>query len=281
MRFRGDKAVLFIRTFTCYNIVTTEKTKPDNKQKRGGTMKNFITVILTAVAIALAVLTVNAVSYNEAVLPTTSAPTAKYTKSVKSEIKSRGSYGRVKIEDADIDVALFYTKDLSKLQQLTDAEDSAAMFKWKDGNVIVADHSNQGFGNLREFTPDNSYAYITTAEGVETYKCVEKVSNGWNLGSTLAFADKTAIGTKYTGSLILYTCNNKDGTRVTITVWEKVEKTESGAAYTTYTVKTGDSAWSIAYKFLGDGSRYTEIVKLNGLTTSTVVTGQVLRIPLN
>ncbi len=244
--------------------------------------KNVITVILTVIALAAAILAVNATAADNAVLPTTSAPTAKYTKTVKSEIANRGNYGRITIEDADIDVALFYTKDLSKLQKLTDAEDSAAMFNWKDGNVIVADHSNQDFGALHTFTPDNSYAYITTADGVETYKCVEKINNGWNLGSTLAFENKTALGTKYTNNLVLYTCNNKDGTRVTITVWEKVEaeKTETKTVnYTTYTVKSGDSAWSIAYKFLGDGARYTEIVKLNNLATSTVTAGQTLRIP--
>ncbi len=49
----------------------------------------------------------------------------------------------------------------------------------------------------------------------------------------------------------------------------------------TYTVERGDSLWKIAKKLLGKGTRYTEIVKLNGLKTSTIYAGQVLKIPQN
>ena len=49
--------------------------------------------------------------------------------------------------------------------------------------------------------------------------------------------------------------------------------------YETYTVVHGDTLWGIATKFLGKGARYTEIVTLNGLKTSVIVTGQKLKIP--
>ena len=47
----------------------------------------------------------------------------------------------------------------------------------------------------------------------------------------------------------------------------------------TYTVKHGDTLWQIAQTYLGKGSRYTEIVKLNGLKSNVLYTGQVLQIP--
>jgi len=47
----------------------------------------------------------------------------------------------------------------------------------------------------------------------------------------------------------------------------------------TYTVKHGDTLWQIAQTYLGKGSRYTEIVKLNGLKSNMLKTGQVLQIP--
>ena len=50
-------------------------------------------------------------------------------------------------------------------------------------------------------------------------------------------------------------------------------------AYTTYTVKKGDSLWAIAARTLGKGTRYTEIKKLNGLTSDIIYAGQVLKIP--
>lgn len=47
----------------------------------------------------------------------------------------------------------------------------------------------------------------------------------------------------------------------------------------TYTVKAGDSLWAIAAKYLGNGSRYTEIKSLNGLSSDTIHPGQVLKLP--
>lgn len=54
---------------------------------------------------------------------------------------------------------------------------------------------------------------------------------------------------------------------------------EPAPAYTTYTVKKGDSLWAIAARTLGKGIRYTEIKQLNGLTSDIIYAGQVLKIP--
>ncbi len=47
----------------------------------------------------------------------------------------------------------------------------------------------------------------------------------------------------------------------------------------TYTVKAGDTLWSIAAGQLGKGNRYKEIMALNGLSNKTIKPGQVLRLP--
>lgn len=47
----------------------------------------------------------------------------------------------------------------------------------------------------------------------------------------------------------------------------------------TYEVEKGDSLWEIAESQLGNGSRYTEIKKLNGLTSDVIYAGQVLKLP--
>ncbi len=49
--------------------------------------------------------------------------------------------------------------------------------------------------------------------------------------------------------------------------------------YKTYTVKKGDSLWAIAKNQLGNGSRWTEIKKLNGLTSNVIQPGQKLKLP--
>jgi nucleoid-associated protein YgaU len=49
--------------------------------------------------------------------------------------------------------------------------------------------------------------------------------------------------------------------------------------YTVHTVVKGDSLWEIARKYLGDGSRYKEIVTLNRLKSDVITIGQKLKIP--
>ena len=47
----------------------------------------------------------------------------------------------------------------------------------------------------------------------------------------------------------------------------------------TYTVKKGDTLSAIALKNLGNASRYKEIMTLNGLKTTIIKVGQVLKLP--
>lgn len=68
-----------------------------------------------------------------------------------------------------------------------------------------------------------------------------------------------------------------------IHVGQKIKIPAAGGAAPqskTYTVKKGDSLWSIAAATLGNGARWTEIQKLNGLTGTTIHPGQVLKIPV-
>lgn len=56
----------------------------------------------------------------------------------------------------------------------------------------------------------------------------------------------------------------------------KAKPTET---YRVHTVVHGDTLWTIAQKYLGKGSRYTEIVKLNGLKSNVIYSGMKLKIP--
>ena len=70
------------------------------------------------------------------------------------------------------------------------------------------------------------------------------------------------------------------GSTATVKEPEPVKEPEkTTAAYTTYTVKKGDTLWRIAQKNLGKGTRYKEIQQLNGMQDDRIRVGQKLKIP--
>ena len=54
---------------------------------------------------------------------------------------------------------------------------------------------------------------------------------------------------------------------------------ETSETYRVHTVVHGDTLWAIAKKYLGNGSRYKEIVSLNGPKSNVIYSGMKLKIP--
>ncbi len=70
------------------------------------------------------------------------------------------------------------------------------------------------------------------------------------------------------------------GSKPTTTTSPTPSTTTSTTASQTYTVKEGDSLWSIAKQFYNDGQKYTLIQKANpGITPDLIKPGQTLVIP--
>ena len=58
-----------------------------------------------------------------------------------------------------------------------------------------------------------------------------------------------------------------------------VAGTKPAEGYRIHTVIHGDTLWAIAKKYLGNGSRYNEIVSLHGLKSNVIYSGMKLKIP--
>lgn len=116
---------------------------------------------------------------------------------------------------------------------------------------------------------NNTQTNNTTTQSTSSYT-VKKGDTLWE------------IAEKYLGDGAKYTEIKKlNGlTSDTIYAGQVLKLTATGQATArTYTVKKGDTLWDIATNYLGNGARYTEIKKLNGLTSDTIHAGQVLKLP--
>lgn len=116
---------------------------------------------------------------------------------------------------------------------------------------------------------DNAQSYEAKLSLIETYNL--KGAGAWSLGQ-----EDTSIWDYYedwiNGSKIPETPS------VTPPAEEPSDSGES-QEYFEYSVKRGDTLWKIARRYLGNGSRYSEIIELNHLTSDHIYPGMALKIP--
>lgn len=108
-------------------------------------------------------------------------------------------------------------------------------------------------------------------------------------GAAVKLADGTALGTTDKDGKITVSFNNAGTYLVTATAEDLVITapvcyiTVAGeAAYQNYTVKAGDTLWSIAKRYMGSGFRWGELFQLNADLVKNprmIYVGQVLRVP--
>lgn len=116
-------------------------------------------------------------------------------------------------------------------------------------------------GDIVEFTGDTHYTNSNAATGVKCKPGTAKITS-------------IAKGAKHPYHLI-----KEAGGGSTVYGWVDAADIASSGGEEVYTVVKGDTLWGIAQKKLGNGARWQEISKLNGLTSSTIVVGQKLKIP--
>ncbi len=112
---------------------------------------------------------------------------------------------------------------------------------------------------------------------MEDYKIEEDASNGQDLTVTISLKQYKDYGIKFVNINI-----QQQTTAVKSASIKKSRPTETAPALKTYTVKSGDTLWNIAKKYLGNGSKYTEIYSLNKnkiQNPNLISVGQILTLP--
>ena len=125
-------------------------------------------------------------------------------------------------------------------------------------------------------SPSGNLLFDTNIKvSLEDYKISEDAKEGQDLEVTISLKQYKEYGTK------LVNISVKQAAKPTATV-QPSRPAETAPALKTYTVKSGDTLWNIAKKYLGNGSRYTEIYNLNKSkikNPNLIYTGQVLTLP--
>lgn len=125
-------------------------------------------------------------------------------------------------------------------------------------------------------SPSGNLLFDTNIKvSLEDYKIDEDAGDGQELSVTVALKQYKDYGTK------VVNITQTTPTSSTATV-KSTRPAETAPVLKTYTVKSGDTLWSIAKKNLGNGDRYTEIYNLNKnkiKNPNLIYSGQVLTLP--
>jgi LysM repeat protein len=111
---------------------------------------------------------------------------------------------------------------------------------------------------------------------LEDYTITEDAKEGLDLMLSIKLKQYVDFGTK---EVIVKTNPLTIEVKTVSTVSVKAKREVSKETVKTYTVKPGDSLWAICKKSLGDGSKYPDIAKLNGISNPSLISaGQVLKL---
>ena len=187
-------------------------------------------------------------------------------------------------------------KDEAKREKIAKAMEKAC------ANSQIGYDQNQRdtlFNNIKDngFDPSKTNKKVETDCSALVRVCIayaygKDVAGNIRTISEPSMLTKTGLFTKYTSAKY---CKSSDYLRrgdilctpvsghtvVVLDDGAKIEKPKAttSTAKKVHTVKSGDTLWAIAKKYLGNGARYTEIVKLNGLKSTVLRVGQKLTIP--
>lgn len=135
---------------------------------------------------------------------------------------------------------------------------------------------------VNRFKPDGSLLFDTNMTvSLENYDIEEDAENGFDVKVPIRLKQFRPYGTKKLNikkEPSKAPTSNSNATKQKATV-EKTRPTTGKETPKTYTVKSGETLWAIAKKHLGDGSKYTQLAKINNLSNpNNIKVGQVIKL---
>ncbi len=132
---------------------------------------------------------------------------------------------------------------------------------------------------LTRTAPNGKLLFDTNMKvSIENYTIIEDAKNGLDMAVELNLRQYLDYNTQ---TVTVKTVKTDTATVKTAKV-ERERSADNAPSAVTYTVKSGDTLWGIAAKYLGSGAKYTEIYNANRDKISNpnlISVGQVLKIP--
>lgn len=129
---------------------------------------------------------------------------------------------------------------------------------------------------VNRMKPNGSLLFDTNMTvSLEEYDIEEGAENGFDITVSVKLKQFRTYGTKKL-NIKTDTSSTSNSQKVTV---EKQRPATGKQTPKTHTVKSGDTLWSIAKSHLGDGSKYTELAKINNISNPSIIkAGQVIKL---
>lgn len=135
---------------------------------------------------------------------------------------------------------------------------------------------------LNRMKPDGSLLFDTNMSvSLEDYTPDEDAEEGFDIKVAINLKQFRPYGTKklVIKSTPASSSNASSGNAKQKVTVEKTRATTGKKKVKTHTVKSGDTLWAIAKRYLGDGSKSSQLAKMNGIKNENKISiGQVIRL---